>query len=244
MISAALCNQRADAEMLEQEIRNEAAIHTDEKVFVKKLLNKKMLEEFLKDKGLVDFICIDVTIRQGIYYAELMREHYPEAAIVLVADLTMSPVTYMKPSIMAAALLLKPLAVEPIRNTMDQLFEYFVDEITEEDVFVVETKEDRQRIRYSSILYFEARAKKIYVCTADSEYGFYDTMEQLEKRLSDTFLRCHRSYIVNRQYIKKVMISRGIIMLQDNIEIPLSRSYKGVLKENVEWKQGVSVNET
>lgn len=86
MISAALCNQRADARMLEQEIRNEAAIHTDEKVSVRKLLNKKLMEEFLQNQGNMDFICIDVTIRQGIYYAELMREHYPEAALVLVAE--------------------------------------------------------------------------------------------------------------------------------------------------------------
>ena len=236
MISAALCNQASDAQMLEQELRDEVAMRTDESVLVKKVLNKKLLEEFLQEKGLVDFICVDVTVKQGIHYAELLRENYPGSAIVLVADMSISPVTYMKPSIMAAALLLKPLSHEPVRQTFEELMDHFVDNASEEDVFVVENRDERQRIPYSAILYFEARAKKIYVCTADCEYGFYDTMEQLEGRLADNFVRSHRSYLINKKYIKKVMVSKGYVLLQDDIEIPLSRSYKGVLKENVEGK--------
>lgn len=236
MINAALCNQAADAEVLEKEIRNEVAFRTDESVLVRKVLNKKLLEQFLQEKGLMDFICVDVTIHQGIQYAELIRESYPNSAIVLVADMSISPVSYMKPSIMAAALMLKPLASAPVRQTLEQLMTHIVDKVTEEEVFVVENKEEKYRIPYSSILYFEARAKKVYACTVDCEYGFYDTMEQLESRLSEGFIRSHRSYIINKKYIKKVMISRGCVMLQDDIEIPLSRSYKGALKENVEGK--------
>lgn len=236
MINAALCNQAVDAEVLEKEIRNEAAIRTEERVVIKKIFNRKMLEDFLLEKGLVDFFCIDVTLARGIQNAELLRENYPKSAIVLVADMSMSPVTYMKPSIMAAALLLKPLKRELICQTLEQIFERFINKVSEEEIFVVETKEDRQRIPYSAILYFEARAKKIYVCTTEYEYGFYDTMEHLETELPENFVRCHRGYIINKNCIRKVMLSRGCIMLQDNIEIPLSRSYKGVLKDNVEGK--------
>lgn len=236
MISAALCSREADARLLEQEIRQEAAMRTDERVLIKKLLNRKLFEEFLQEKGLVDFICIDVTWEQGIRCAELLREGYPESAILLIADMSISPVAYMKPSIMAAALLLKPLAQEPVRQTLHQMFAHYVDKVAEEEVFVVASKEDRQRIPYSAILYFEARSKKVYACTEDCEYGFYDTMERLEEKLPDSFVRCHRSYIINRKYIRKVMVSRGSVILQDDIEIPLSRSYKGALKENVEGK--------
>lgn len=236
MISAVLCNQTADAEMLELEIRNQVAIRTDERVQIRTLSSRDQLDDFLQEKGLVDFICIDVTMKQGIECAELLRVHFPDSALILVADMSISPVTYMKPTIMAAGLLLKPLSQETVRSTLEQLFAHFLNKVVEEEVFVVDTKEEKQRIPFSSILYFEARAKKVYVCTADCEYGFYDTMEHLEEKLSDGFVRCHRSYIVNRKYIKKVMISRGCVMMQDDIEIPLSRSYKGALKENVEGK--------
>lgn len=233
MISVALYNQAADAILLETEIRNEAALRTDEHVVVRKLMEKGIIEQFLKEKELTDFIYVDVALQKGISLAETMRVHFPAANIVLIADAAMSPIQYLKPSIMAAALLLKPLQKEMVHQTIEQLFEHFVEKVDNEKVFVVESKEEKQRVPYSEILFFEARAKKVYVCTANYEYGFYDTIEHLEEILPDDFMRCHRSYIVNKAYITKVLISKNTVCLQNDILVPLSRSYKGVMKENV-----------
>lgn len=233
MISVALYNLAADATLLEGEIRNEAALRTNEQVVVKRLLKKEVMEQFLTHREFTDFIYVDVALPKGIAFAEAMRIHFPTARLVLIADTDMSPVKYLKPSIMAAALLLKPLNKNEIQQTVAQLFEYFVEKVRESEVFVVESREEKQRIPYSEILFFEARAKKVYACTESSEYGFYDTIEHLEIILPDDFVRCHRSYIVNKAYITRVMISKGCVCLSQDIVVPLSRSYKGVIKENV-----------
>ena len=98
-------------------------------------------------------------------------------------------------------------------------------------MLLIETREGRTYVPFSKIYYFEAREKRIYVRLKKQELTFYDTIEHLSERLPDGFIRCHRSFIVNRSRIQRVMLSKNLIELEQNMEIPLSRSYKPVFKE-------------
>ena len=71
----------------------------------------------------------------------------------------------------------------------------------------------------------------MFLNTGDMEYPFYDTLDQLEERLAGRFLRCHRSYLVNRSKISKVYLSQNILTLDSGEELPLSRSYKPAGKQ-------------
>lgn len=231
MIHAVLRSERTDGLMLEEEIRRRAAYDTDERVIIVGLYTREDLLHFLEQDGRVDIICADVAVFRGIEQAERLRRKYPQAAMILVADVEMSPVTYMRPTILAAALLLKPLTEASVRRAVEEIFRHFIQEVSEDEMFVLKTREDKQRIPWPDILYFEARAKKVYVCTADQEYGFYDTIDHLETLFSDRFIRCHRSYLVNRDAIEKIKLSHNCILLRGDVELPLSRSYKGLIKE-------------
>lgn len=81
------------------------------------------------------------------------------------------------------------------------------------------------------IYYIEAREKKIFIRTKQEEYGFYDTIENMEKKLPENFLRCHRSYIVNMSKVTAVKLSQSLIEIQNELQVPLSRSYKKTVKE-------------
>ena len=97
--------------------------------------------------------------------------------------------------------------------------------------YVIDNREGRQLVPYSKILYFESRAKKIFVITESCEYSVYDTLDNLEKILPKNFVRCHRSFIVAVSEIKKIMFSQNTIVLENGILIPLSRSYKSAMKD-------------
>ena len=101
----------------------------------------------------------------------------------------------------------------------------------DEETLLIETREGKTYIPLSKIYYFEAREKKIYVRLKKQEFTFYDTIEHLEESLPEGFLRCHRSFIVSRSRVQKVMLSKNLIELEDGISLPLSRSYKPVFKE-------------
>ena len=51
------------------------------------------------------------------------------------------------------------------------------------------------------------------------------------KRLPGFFCRCHRSYIINMRKVTAVKASLNLIEMQDEIQVPLSRSYKKAIKE-------------
>ena len=91
-------------------------------------------------------------------------------------------------------------------------------------------QDGRILIEYDAISFFEARNKKIYLNTGIKEYGFYDTMEHLEKELGDPFIRCHRSFLVNRGKIEKTVLAKNMLTLKDGYEIPVSRTYRTAMR--------------
>lgn len=231
MIYAVGRGNKNEMSLIERGLREQTALSTDEQLDFVGLYSKEDLETFLKETYQADIVCTDVTASHGVSQAEHLRERYPNAAIILIADTTISPVSYMKPTILAAGLLLKPIQKDMMEQVLKEIFQCYVLQNVSEEVFVVDHREEKHRIPYSQILYFEARNKKIYVCTLGCEYGFYDTMDHLEELYSDRFVRCHRSFMVSRTRIAQIKLSQNCLTLEGGIEIPLSRSYKNQIKE-------------
>lgn len=230
MIYTVFQGMKEELYMIEKEVREQTALLTDEQFQVRYLYSRETLQEFLVKDHTVDMIFADITVFCGIDQVEELRRHYAKAAIILIADRTISPVSYMKPTILAAGLILKPLKKLPVQQTVQDVFRSYILK-SEENVMVIETREEKYRIPYSKILYFEARCKKIYACTKDYEYGFYETLEHLEKECPQQFVRCHRSFMVNSQLIEQVKVSKNYLTVRGGIEIPLSRTYKNQIRE-------------
>lgn len=230
MIYTVLRTVPNEAKILERELREEAAYSTEEALTIVWLEGSVQVTDFLEREDPADILYVDVAGAGGIESAKRLRQHCPTALLVILADLGMSPTAYLRPDIMASSLMLRPLRADKIREVFRELLECLV-KVPEEEIFLVETREEKQRIPYRTIRYFEAREKKVYVCTADREYGFYDTMDHLEEQLPEGFLRCHRSYVVNRDYVTAVRLSANLLELEDGITIPLSRSYKERFRE-------------
>lgn len=91
-------------------------------------------------------------------------------------------------------------------------------------------------INKSEIMYCCANNKKTYVYIKDGCYECRYTLEQLENVLDkEIFLRCHRSHIVNLQYIREIspMFNQTYIIKLKNsrAEIPVSRNYAVRMKD-------------
>lgn len=64
---------------------------------------------------------------------------------------------------------------------------------------------------------------------------FYDTMSNVEKRISnDKFYIVHKSYIVNVNYVKEFRPNEVIMV--DGEKIPISQLYRKKIREKIlEW---------
>ena len=199
----------------------------------------KELQKLVAEETSANLYCLDITMDGSVECASVIRKQAPSSYLILIADTSISPIVYMRPSIRAESLMLRPLTWGQIRQVLQESVSSYAEKFLEkkdEGVFTAEYKGERNIFEYSRILYFEAREKKVFVNTGDEEYAFSDTLDRLEEELKDRFLRCHRGFLVNKDKIRQVYISQSRMILTDEIEIPLSRSYKQAVREFLEKK--------
>ncbi len=226
-----------ERQFLMQVARDSAARFTEEKWNWMQCSSKEELKRFIDQKIHADLFCVDITMDDVIPSVIALRGYEKDAYLILVADLSISPLSYMRPNIHAESLLLKPLqktqVVPILREAVSTYAQRFADP-DEEKVFVVDVRGSRDLISYDRILYFESREKKVFLVTEETEYGFGDTLDRLNEELGDSFIRCHRSFLVNKSKIRQVYISQNRVVLSENVEVPLSRSYKPAIKQFLE----------
>lgn len=216
-----------ELEMLRCQIRNLAAKHSDEKWNIHSALRLSELETILNEQPLLDFACYDVAGQGGLEYLHKIRQVYRDMILMLIAESSMSPMDYIKPDILASELVIRPYNAADIIPKLYNIISTYTNGEDRESSFILDTKEEKLRIPYCRIYYFEAMEKKVYIRLKTEEKGFYGTLDSLEKMLPECFLRCHRSFIVNWNYVERVFRSQQELVLSDGIRIPFSRTYKG-----------------
>lgn len=86
------------------------------------------------------------------------------------------------------------------------------------------------------IVFISSDKRKINIYTADKSYTYYDKLETVISKLGNNFCRCHRSYIVNFDFIKTTENWNALTM-NNNTVIPVGKSYLDNLKRRlIEYK--------
>lgn len=87
------------------------------------------------------------------------------------------------------------------------------------------------RVHRGQILYVQALDKKLEVVMLSQTLQFYANMAKLIQRLGSDFIRCHRSYLVNKARIIQVDWPEMSLTVTGGLKVPISRSCKAQLKE-------------
>ena len=89
---------------------------------------------------------------------------------------------------------------------------------------------------YSGIAYFTSRDRVVYVQTTFGEKGpVRRTLDQVEEHLrkSGFFVRCHKSYLVNRDCCLELNKSDKTLVLKHGHRVPVSRAYWDAVSEQL-----------
>lgn len=123
-------------------------------------------------------------------------------------------------------------AYEQIRQTFDslKLIDHSLD-----DFYVINAKGKSTRVHLGQILYFESRNKKTFLVTQSREFEIQDTMNKLADEMHETFLRAHRSYLVNKLSVHSFEAASNLLVLTDGTQIPVSRTYKEAVREVIAY---------
>ena len=77
-------------------------------------------------------------------------------------------------------------------------------------------------IPLADIVYGEVLGRKVYLHLRDgSTVDYYEKLENLEHQVDGRFFRCHRSYLVNLDFV--LGCGGGRVTLPQGTEIPVSR---------------------
>ena len=193
---------------------------------------KEFKRKFQKNSDL-DLVYLDVTMEQGIDAAKEVRKNKEDAVLLIIAEQETSPMSYLNPAIQATSLLIRPLERDEINYAIKEAWNYY-EETTlkaKDCLEITGEGEENVRIPFHKIQFIESYNKKIYIYVENQKYGFYDTLGNLEGRLPEYFLRCHRSFIVNQNKIREVSLHRSEIVLHTDMTVPLARTYKAKFKK-------------
>lgn len=214
--------------------RDVVAYCSDEQLIVIECKEQKNFHEYLTKAEQIDFSVMEITEKVDVRLAEKVRENHMDASLMIITDSSISPMEYLNPRIRANSLLLRPYSKETERQT---ICEFLRDFYRRKDVadtgkyLQVESRQGNKQIPFSQIYYIEVCEKKLYVRLKNHEYSQYGTLDKIQQLLPKNFLRCHRSYICNMNFVEKIRLSENTLYLECGVTVPLSRTYKSVIRD-------------
>ena len=234
MISAILYDkQKEELAELALCVKESVADTTDDVSRILTCDNEQQLNEVLNGIDVADAGYIAFEEKNGQQIVRMIRDRFPSALLLLIVDNALSPREYIRPGILASMILIRPYsraeALETFKGFIRECMDNRIEDANE--LFVIDAKNGITKVPYGSISYFEATSKKIYVRLTKEEYGFYDTLDNLADRLPDNFVRCHRSFIVNKDKIRQFVLSENTLVLNNDLKIPVSRSYRNRIRD-------------
>ena len=111
-----------------------------------------------------------------------------------------------------------------VLSVLQRLVKYHL-AIEKKYTFTFKCEGEYIRISHAQISYFESSAKKVtlHLDKQPRTYDFSAKLDDIEAQLPSYFLRCHQSYLVNMQQIRKLDTQNHVFLLGNNEEILISR---------------------
>ena len=177
------------------------------------------------------FLDVDMPEMSGLELREQLL-HVPACVFI-----TSYPAYAVEGFEMAALdFLVKPVSAERFGKTIERLKEYItlrrrsdmLSHTLDEDTIFIKDGHDRVKLQLHQIIYLEALNNYTGIITNTRKYTVLSPISNLlkEKPFS-RFIRIHRSYAVQKSFIRK--IGTDEVVIDGSIALPVGRTYKDAL---------------
>ena len=129
--------------------------------------------------------------------------------------------------------IVKPVKMERFKQTMVRIEDYMELRLKASlfeaslggDVIYIKEGHEQAKVKLHDILYLEALKDYTKIVTQNKRHCVLSNIGTLLKATDfNSFIRIHRSYAVQKQYIKKILTHE--VQLNNDVLIPIGRSYK------------------
>lgn len=201
-----------------------------EKIFIKNNIDAEISyksstsEDFLEyiNNNKVDVVILDINLKSamsGCDIADIIRKKNKDIYIIfLTGHLEYALIAYKYKTF---DYLPKPVSDERLEETILRLID---------DMYVAPTKfikiNNNTIIKEDDIDYIKKDGMKLIYCTSTKNYETYNSFSKVRDCLSDNFVRCHKSYIININNIKYLSNNKNTIIFKQNSTCSVGAKYK------------------
>lgn len=219
--------------ILIQECDMQLKVSTD----VPEFLLKKVRES--KNMGLY-FLDIDLKAEMdGLELAEEIRNQDPRGFIVFITTYSEMATSTFQYKVEALDFIIK----DEISNLQQRIYDC-IEYVSKKyqnikrgsrKTFSIVRAGRKFTLEYRDILFFETSINehKLIIHTYNKTMEFFGKIKEIEEEMGETFIRCHRSYLVNRENIREVRSKERIIVMKDGSECPVSYRLLGKVRRQV-----------
>lgn len=133
--------------------------------------------------------------------------------------------------------IVKPLKLNRFTQTIQRIEDYMEVKLKAQlfeasiggDVIYIKEGHEKTKVKLHDILYLEALKDYTKIVTSQKKYCVLSSIGMLLKENNfHSFIRIHRSFAVQKQFIKKILVTE--VQLHNDVIIPVGRSFKDNLK--------------
>ena len=189
------------------------------------------------EDNLPDLVLLDINIEgdvDGVMLAEEINEKFGIPFVFLTSNadkLTINRVKRTNPS----GFIVKPFSEKDLQSNIEiALFSKKEDnskikEDTSTDFFVKEGN-SLVKVKINELMFAKADDNYTRLFTLEKSHILSSTMKKVEEKLPDNFIRIHRSYIININFIDKIKDS---FLYIGKHQLPIGRSYQESLFKKI-----------
>lgn len=136
------------------------------------------------------FLDIEMKTLNGVETAKKIRKKNKDALIIFVTGY--SEYVYEGYDVHAFNYILKPYKREKIIRILD---EALIDLKSKENNFLLLDLPNKglYKVKLNDIIYFKSDRRKVIAVTCNNEFSYYEKLDNLEKKLSKSFVRIHQT---------------------------------------------------
>jgi DNA-binding LytR/AlgR family response regulator len=216
MIKIAICDdEKIACETLEQKILS----YMDEREEPCEITCFFSAAELLQTPCFFDLFFLDIQMpeQDGIALAKKIRENENQGIIIFITAL--AECVYDAFEVEAFDYICKPIDDIRLQKALDRAIKKI--QGIENKCLFVKTMNWCKSVRLDDLYYCEVTNRTIHLHTKIGVIEYYCKLEDIKKQLDYRFIQCHRSYLVNLDYLLEY--SNGQITLECGEHIPVSR---------------------
>ena len=233
MYRVAICDDEATSlqinEALTAQVLTEAGIEYETVCFtdMQSMIDTLSRKEVQYDVLLCDILAVGMN---GIEAAKELRRLGESLSIIFIS----STAEYALEGYQVDALryIQKPIQIEKLKEALISAYRM---KDTKGDTLTFQVGDKLYKIPFGEIEYLESQGRETIVSTINEQISVHMKFSDMEQLLpEESFVRCHRSYIINMHYVKD--LARYRFLTKRGVEIPVSQlQYVDVKKKFMEF---------